>query len=164
MLRIILIGTLGAAVAYCVVRLLRCPTGNWREIGKCLIPLLALLLLLFIATGKGHLLGIMLAGLIPILRNIGPLLLQFGPKLYQQQRQQQQDQSGPHAQPPANHQKNMSKSEALAILGLEEGASKEQIKQAHRRLMQKIHPDHGGSDYLAAQLNRAKEVLLKTAA
>ncbi len=54
----------------------------------------------------------------------------------------------------------MSEREALAILGLEDGATREQILLAHRRLMQKLHPDHGGNDYLAAQLNQARDTLL----
>jgi len=54
----------------------------------------------------------------------------------------------------------MSREEALDMLGLEEGADADQIKDAHRRLMKKFHPDQGGTDYLAAKLNEAKAVLL----
>lgn len=55
----------------------------------------------------------------------------------------------------------MSPQQAYEILGLEIGASKQEIREAHRRLLQKIHPDHGGSNFLAAQINRAKDVLIK---
>lgn len=53
----------------------------------------------------------------------------------------------------------MSRSEALRVLGLPEDASKEDIQQAHRRLLQKLHPDHGGSDYLAQRINAARDRL-----
>ena len=55
---------------------------------------------------------------------------------------------------------DMSVEEAYAILGLSSGADAEAIKEAHRRLMVKLHPDHGGSDYLATKINRARDVLL----
>jgi hypothetical protein len=55
---------------------------------------------------------------------------------------------------------DMTVDEAYAILGLAPGADPEAVKEAHRRLMVKLHPDHGGSDYLATKINRARDVLL----
>ncbi|NQX88178.1 MAG: DnaJ domain-containing protein [Halioglobus sp.] len=68
---------------------------------------------------------------------------------FEQQADSQTDSDGP-----------MSRTQALAVLGLEDGASEEDIVAAHRKLIQKLHPDRGGNDYLAAQINQAKDILL----
>ena len=62
--------------------------------------------------------------------------------------------------PPSGPRSDMTRDEALAVLGLAEGAGADEIRAAHRRLIQRMHPDVGGSADLAARINRAKDVLL----
>jgi len=50
---------------------------------------------------------------------------------------------------------------AYSMLGIAPGATKKEIIRAHRKMMQKVHPDHGGSDFLAAQINEARDFLMK---
>ena len=55
----------------------------------------------------------------------------------------------------------MSRREAALILGVRESSSAERIKEAHRRILLLNHPDRGGSAYMAAKINEAKDLLLK---
>lgn len=68
---------------------------------------------------------------------------------------------GPDSGPDGSGGAVMDDRTALEILGLAPGADAAAIKAAHRRLMAKLHPDHGGSTYLAGQINRARDHLLK---
>ncbi len=56
----------------------------------------------------------------------------------------------------------MTRAEACAVLGIDSDASAAEVREAHHRLMKAVHPDHGGSTYLAAKLNEARDVLLGT--
>lgn len=120
------------------------------------------LLLFLVLTGRVHVLTAAVAGLIPLLRKL-PLLLKFAPwakKLFGEQRgggqQRQQEQRSS-----ASSSGNMTVAEACDILGLDQSCTQEEVVSAHRRLIQKLHPDRGGNDYLAAKINEAKSVLLR---
>ncbi len=107
-------------------------------------------------TGKMHWIGAALTGLLVGLRGLLPTLIRFFPILASLRGKSAAAEEAKH---PSNDPK-MSPKEALAVLGLEEGASEQEIVAAHRKMIQKIHPDRGGSDYLAAKINQAKDTLI----
>lgn len=65
------------------------------------------------------------------------------------------------ASPESVHSQNLTRKQALEILGLNEEAGEEEIKQAYRDLMNRMHPDHGGSAWMAERLNAARARLLE---
>ena len=86
------------------------------------------------------------------------LLQAYLDRVYADTWQQQAGAQG--QQQAASEPGEMSREEALQVLGLLSDASEAEIVDAHRRLMQKLHPDRGGSAYLATKINLAKETLL----
>ena len=70
-------------------------------------------------------------------------------------------QPGDEADAPRPGASPMGREEALAVLGLHEDASPDQVRAAYLRLMRVAHPDRGGSDWLAARLNEARDTLLR---
>lgn len=127
---------------------------------KLVLLLLTVVLVVLTVTGRIHWIGAVFASLFFLLKKY-QVLFRFIPllgKLFKHT--QQTGEPGQGSQRP-NGSHTMTRAEALKMLGLEEGCSDEEIIQAHRRLMQKVHPDHGGNAYLAAQLNEARSLLLK---
>ncbi len=117
-----------------------------------LLLLLSIVLILTL-TGRLHWIGALAAASIPVVKYLLTLGLRFIPYFASRM-------ASANPQKPAASTGAMTREEALKVLGLDEQASDEDIVDAHRKLMQKVHPDRGGSDDLAARINEAKQVLL----
>lgn len=123
-----------------------------------LILIFTTLGLLWLAiSGRLHWLGGLIALVLPFLQKLWPQLLRLLPYLarvlHLRRTAGQQQKPGPSP--------TMTREEALEILGLKPGATREEIIQAHRRLIQKLHPDRDGSAYLATWINKARDRLLE---
>jgi len=117
--------------------------------------LLAVIIVVLTATGRLHWIGALIAAMIPVMKYILGIALRILPFI--NRKGQARPEEAVHSQPRTTE---LSREEALKVLGLDESADREQIIDAHRKLMQKVHPDMGGSDDLAARINEAKRILL----
>ena len=107
-------------------------------------------------TGHLNVITAAIGGVIAMLPKFANLLryLPLASRFFQQAQNQN---SKTHT---ATNDSSMTNAKAYEILGLKPNASKEEIITAHKKMMQKVHPDRGGSDYLAAEINKAKDTLL----
>ena len=127
-----------------------------------LLCITGIILIYLGATGRLNWLFALAGIAIAFMFRLMPLILRYAPQLHRLWSHfNSAKQNSSQRQSPARPSGNMSTEEAYEILGLKIGASEQEIIAAHRKLMQKMHPDRGGSDYLAAKINLAKQILLK---
>ena len=136
------------------------PAEKPKVIFLSLLAVFGLLLLLLALSGHLNVITAALAALLAAAPRLGHLAryLPVAQKFFHQKAGAGHAETNRQRRAPAGEA--MSREQALAILGLEEGCSREQILAAHKRMMQRVHPDRGGSDYLASQINQARDTLL----
>lgn len=130
----------------------------WRLLTGAFLGVLVLLVI----SGRLHWVGAALGALLPFLRTAYSLVSQVLPYWLKHKKAQHTPQDEVPVAPPTSA---MSTEEAINLLGLKGDITKgdittDMVVEAHRHLIQKIHPDRGGNDYLAAKINQARDLLI----
>jgi hypothetical protein len=143
-------------------RFLKTPPAQIARYIKTLgLSLVGMILIYLGATGRLNWLFALVGLVVAFLFRLIPVLLHYAPQLHRLWAEFNATRQGASSyQRASDSSGKMTVEEAYEVLGLKIGASKQEIIDAHRKLIQKIHPDRGGSDYLAAKINLAKKILL----
>lgn len=157
---LLIVAAIGALV-YWFKRWQKLPVSERQKFAKLSALWFTVIVVLgLVASGRAHWLMGVLAALLALAGRLAQLA-QFAPiikKIFGDAH------AAPNKEPnqgAAVNTNNMTRQQAADLLGIEVNASDDDIRMAHKRLMQKIHPDRGGSDVLAKQINIAKDLLLK---
>lgn len=128
-----------------------------RLLFKSTLGFLIGILVILVVTGRLHWVGAILAALLAFVRQSMPYVIKYFPAFMQwyHTRGSASESRQNNRQAPGT----MSVEEALQILGLSGTPSRDEITRAYRKVMQQLHPDRGGNEYLAAKVNEARDVL-----
>jgi hypothetical protein len=167
LIRIFLVLLLIIIAWFAVNRILKTPPAVIAKYIKMFfLSLTGGVLVYLAATGRLNWLFALLGVSVAFILRFMPVLLRYAPQFYKLWLEfiavkQNTSQNTTGRQSNAGFKDKISIEEAYEVLGLKKGASEQEIINAHRKLMQKMHPDRGGSDYLAAKINLAKKILLR---